>query len=160
MFAFSTSRTRLSRSLEQTNELIIRMIITITIIIIIIVIIIIIIITIIIRRRRRRRRRRKYYDHHHYYHYYYHYYYYPSFPFLCCCFVALYTASPPTHPTSRTAAFRIQDPWNTKKTKVRKYFNILLFILFYIFIILTQFLCLYYETTGMINKLKYCIFKN
>ena len=74
--------------------------------------------------------------------------------------VVLYTASPPTHPTPRTAAFRIQDPWNTKKTKVRKYFNILLFILFYIFIILTQFLCLYYETTGMINKLKYCIFRN
>ena len=143
MFAFSTSRTRLSRSLEQTNELIIRMIITITIKIIIIVIIIIIIIII------------KYYDHHHHY-----YYYYPSFPFLCCCFVVLYTASPPTHPTPMTTAFRIQDPWNTKKTKVRKYFNILLFILFYIFIILTQFLYLHYETTGMINKLKYCIFKN
>ena len=154
MFAFSTSRTRLSRSLEQTNELIIRMIITITIKIIIIVIIIIIII-IIRRRRRRRRRRRKYYGHHHHY-----YYYYPSFPFLCCCLVVLYTASPPTHPTPMTTAFRIQDPWNTKKTKVRKYFNILLFILFYIFIILTQFVYLHYETTGMINKLKYCIFKN
>ena len=136
MFAFSTSRTRLSRSLEQTNELIIRMIITITIKIIIIVIIIIIIIIII--RRRRRRRRRKYYDHHHHY-----YYYYPSFPFLCCCVVVLYTASPPTHPTPIATAFRIQDPWNTKKTKVRKYFNILLFILFYIFIILTQLLYLY-----------------
>ena len=147
MFAFSTSRTRLSRSLEQTNELIIRMIITITIKIIIIVIIIIII--------RRRSRRRKYYDHHHHY-----YYYYPSFPFLCCCFVVLYTASLPTHPTPMTTAFRIQDPWNTKKTKVRKYFNICLFILFYIFIILTQFVYLHYETAGMINKLKYCIFKN
>ena len=126
MFAFSTSRTRLSRSLEQTNELIIRMIITITIKIIIIVIIIIIII--IIRRRRRRRRRRKYYDHHHHY-----YYYYPSFPFLCCSFVVLYTAPPLTHPTPRTAAFRIHDPWKKTREKIFQYFIIHILLNFHHF---------------------------
>ena len=76
---------------------------------------------------------------------------------LRCCFIYWVPSHPPyaydySIPHSRSVKYK-----ENKSEEIFQYF--IIYIILY-FIILTQFLYLHYETTGMINKLKYCIFKN